>query len=77
MKVPVTIKTSYNMAKAPSLVDSGATDNFIHPQAVRQLRLGTSVLDKPKRLFNFDDTQNKAGNVTRYIDLSVTTNQKE
>ena len=77
MKVPITIKTSYNTAEVPSLVDSGATDNFIHPRTVRQLRLGTSLLDKPKKLFNVDDTQNKAGSVTRYVDLSVTTNQKE
>ena len=35
------------------------------------------MLDKPKRLFNVDDTQNKAGSVTRYIDLSVTTNKEE
>ena len=77
MKVPITIKTSYNTAKVPSLVDSGATDNFIHPQTVRQLCLGKSLLDKPKKLFNVDDTQNKAGSVTRYVDLSVTTNQKE
>ena len=77
MKVPITIKTSYNMAKVPSLVDSGATDNFIHPRTIRQLRLGTSLLDKPKKLFNVNDTQNKAGSVTRYVDLSVTTNQKE
>ena len=39
--------------------------------------MGTSLLDKPKKLFNVDDTQNKAGSVTRYVDLSVTTNQKE
>ena len=77
MKVPITIKTSYNMAKVPSLVDSGATDNFIHPWTIRQLCLGTSLLDKPKKLFNVDDTQNKAKSVTRYVDLSVTTNQKE
>ena len=77
MRVPITIKTSYNMAKVPSLVDSGATDNFIHPQTIRQLCLGTSLLDKPKRLFNVDNTQNKAGSVTRYVDLSVTTNQEE
>ena len=77
MKVPIRIKTSYNTAKVPSLVDSGATNNFIHPQTVRQLCLGMSLLDKLKKLFNVDDTQNKAGNVTRYIDLSVTTNQKE
>ena len=33
-------------------------------------------MDKPKKLFNVDE-QNKAGSVTRYVDLSVTTNQKE
>ena len=77
MKVPIMIKTSYNTAKVPSLVDSGATNNFIHPRTIRQLRLGTSLLDKPKKLFNVDDTQNKAGSVTRYVDLSVTTNQEE
>ena len=77
MKVPITIKMSYNTAKVPSLKDSGITDNFIHPRTVWQLRLGTSLLDKQKKLFNVDDTQNKAGNVTRYVDLCVTTNQKE
>ena len=77
MKVPITIKTSYNTAKVPSLVDSGATNNFIHPRTIRQLCLGMSLLDKVKKLFNIDDTQNKAGSVTRYVDLSVTTNQKE
>ena len=77
MKVPITIKMSYNMVEIPSLVDSGATNNVIHPQTVRQLCLGTSLLDKPKKLFNVDDTQNKAGNITQYVDLSVTTNQKE
>ena len=77
MKVPITIKTSYNTAKVPSLVDSGATDNFIHPRTVQQLHLGTSSLDKLKKLFNVDNTQNKAGSVTQYVDLSVTTNQKE
>ena len=71
------IKMSYNTAEIPSLVDSGATNNFIHPRTVWQLRLGMSLLDKPKKLFNVDDTQNKAGNVTRYVNLCVTTNQKE
>ena len=77
MKVPIMIKTGYNTAEFPSLVDSGATDNIIHPQTVRKLRLGTSLLDQPKRLFNIDDTQNRAGSVTCYVDLDVTTNQEK
>src|SRR6201996_6875418 len=76
MKVPITIKTSYKKAEVPSLVDSGATDNFISPQTVRRLRLGIAKLDQPKRLFNVDDTQNKAGKVTHYVDLDVTTHQQ-
>ena len=77
MKVLITIKTSYNTAKVQSLVDSGATDNFIHPRTIRQLHLGTSLLDKPKKLFNVDDTQNKARSFIQYVDLGVTTNQEE
>ena len=76
MKVPVTIKTSYKKAEVPSLVDSGATDNFIHPKTVRQLRLKTIPLERPKKLFNVDDTQNKSGKVTHYVELEVTTHQR-
>ena len=76
MKVPITIETSYKKAEVPSLVDSGATDNFISPQTVRRLCLGIAKLDKPKWLFNVDDTQNKAGEVTHFIDLDVTTHQQ-
>ena len=36
-----------------------------------------SLLDKPKRLFNVDDTQNRAGSVTQYVNLDVTTNQEK
>ena len=76
MKVPVTIKTSYKQAEVLSLVDSGATDNFIHPKTVRQLRLKTMPLEQPKRLFNVDDTQNKSGEVTHYVKLEVATHQR-
>ena len=58
------------------LVDSGATDNFIHPRFVRQMKLGTT-LPNPKKLYNIDNTTNKAGNVTHYVDLSVETNGKK
>ena len=76
MKVPVTIKTSYKKAEVPSLVDSEATDNFIHPKTVRQLRLNTIPLKQPKRLFNIDNTQNRSGEVTHYVELEVETHQR-
>ena len=71
MKVPISVRTSYNKADLRCLVDSGATDNFIHPRFVRQMKLGMRELARPKRLYNIDDTTNKAGNVTHYVDLKV------
>ena len=76
MKVPIMIKTSYKKAEVPSLVDGGATDNFINPQTVRRLRLGITKLDQAKRLFNIDNTQNKAGKVTHFVNLDITTHQQ-
>ena len=77
MKVPISMRTSYNKADLRCLVDSGATDNFIHPWFVRRMKLGTRELAQPKKLYNIDDTTNKAGNVTHYVDLVVETAGKK
>ena len=74
MKVPVSVRTSYNKADIRSLVDSGATDNFVHPRFKRRMGLGTKELATPKRLFNVDDMTNRAGMITHYIDLDIYTN---
>ena len=37
------------------------------------MKLGTRELARPKKLYNIDDTTNKAGNVTHYVDLMVET----
>ena len=73
MRVPVSIRASYNMADIKALVDSGATNNFIHPNFVKQMGLGQRELDKPKNIYNIDDTTNKAGQITHYLNLAVTT----
>jgi hypothetical protein len=73
MKVPVSIRASYNMADIRALVDSGATDNFIHPNFVKQMGLGTRELDKPKNIYNIDDMTNGARQITHYLTLAVTT----
>src|SRR5580693_9225583 len=74
MKVPISVRTSYSKADLRCLVDSGATDNFIHPRFLRRMGLGTRKLANPKRLYNVDDTTNRAGQVTDYVDLDVRTN---
>jgi predicted aspartyl protease len=73
MKVLVSIRASYNMANIRALVDSGATDNFIHPNFVKRMGLGKHELDKPKNIYNIDDTTNKAGQITHYLTLAITT----
>ena len=58
-------------------MDSGATDNFIHPQLIKRLALGTQKLERARKIWNIDGTNNKAGRITEYVDLSVQTGQKQ
>ena len=73
MHVPVSIRTHYFMAEKKALVDSGATDNFIHPAFAKRLGLVMTPLDKPKRIYNIDNTSNKSGSITHSLELKVTT----
>ena len=73
MCVPVLICTHYFMAEKKALVDSGATDNFIHPVFAKRLGLKMMMLDKPKWIYNIDNMSNKAGSITHSLELRVTT----
>ena len=73
MRVPVSICTRYFMAEKKALVDSGATDNFIHPAFAKRLGLAMTPLDKPKRIYNINNTSNKSGSITHSLELKVTT----
>jgi hypothetical protein len=74
MPVPVSIRTSYFMADKKALVDSGATDNFMHPAFAKQMGLGLQTLPTPKKIFNIDNTTNKSGMITHFLDLNVHAN---
>ena len=53
---------------------SRATDNSIlHPNFVKRMGIGQQELDKPKNIYNIDNTTNKAGQITHYLNLAVTT----
>ena len=73
MRVPVSICTHYFMADKKALVDSRATDNFIHPAFAKRLGLAMTPLGTPKRIYNIDNTSNKAGSITHSLELKVTT----
>ena len=76
MKVPTAINTRYNTAEIKSLVDSGATHNFVHPRFVRRMKIGMQRLQTAKTLYNVDDTTNKDGKITHYLVLNVQTQGK-
>jgi hypothetical protein len=73
MRIPVSIRTRYFMTDKKALVDSGATDNFMHPNFAKRMGLGMKTLPKPKKIFNIDNTTNKSGMITHYLDLNVVT----
>jgi hypothetical protein len=77
MKVPVSFCTLHAMADKNILVDSGATDNFIHPKLLKRLGLGIQALDRPRKIWNIDRTTNCAGQLTSFVDLKVRTGSKE
>jgi hypothetical protein len=73
MRIPVSICTRYFMADKKALVDSGATNNFMHPNFAKRMGLGMNLLPNPKKIFNIDNTANKSGMITHYLDLNVIT----
>jgi hypothetical protein len=73
MTIPVSIRTHYFMANKKALVDSGDTDNFMHPNFAKRMGLGMKTLPKPKKIFNIDNTTNKSGMITHYLDLNIVT----
>src|SRR6266702_1670232 len=73
MRIPISIRTSSAMADIKGLVDSGATDCFMSPTIVRRMGLGKQTLDKPRKIWNINNTKNKDGLITHYIDLKIQT----
>ena len=73
MCIPVSLRTSYSMADKKALIDSGATNNFIHPHFAKRMGLGSRMLSQPRKIWNIDGTPNKGGLLTQYIDLNVQT----
>ena len=73
MRIPVSTRTSYSTADRKALVDSGATDNFMHPKFAERMGLAPAKLEHPRKIWNVDNTENKAGMITHYLDLDVET----
>ncbi len=61
------------MADIKALVDSGATDCFMSENFIRRMKLGKRPLQRPRKIWNIDNTANQAGEITHYITLDIQT----
>jgi hypothetical protein len=66
-----------DMAEECTLIDSGATENFIDHDTVKRLCLGTKQMEKPAYVKNIDGTNNCSGRINRYIDLLISRGNKK
>jgi len=77
IQVPFQLRTRKKQVDRKALLDSGATECFIHPHAVKQLKLATRTLPKVRKVQNVDGTNNKAGQILEVVDLTVNNNGEQ
>jgi len=77
IQVPFQLRTRRKRVNWKALLDSGATKCFIHPCAIKQLKLTTWTLAKARKVQNVDGTSNKAGQILEAVDLTVNNNGEQ
>src|SRR6266403_3085800 len=73
MTVHVFIHLNAKRAKTTSLLDSGATENFLNLNYAKWLCLPIRKMPYPQKLFNVNRMENKAGHLQYYTDLAIRT----
>jgi len=73
MTVRTYIHSIAKRAETVTLLDSGATENFMNLQYAKWLKLPIKQLAEPRPLINVDGTENKSGEIKYYTDLSIQT----
>ncbi len=71
IKASVSLYTKKERATKRALLDSGATESFIHPRLIKEAKLKRNPLTKPRKVKNIDGTLNKAGVVTHTTTFKV------
>jgi len=73
MTVHVFIHSIAKRAEMISLLDSGATENFLNLEYTKWLCLPIKKMPHPCKLFNINGMENKAGQLQYYTDLAIHT----
>jgi hypothetical protein len=59
------------MAEKKALINSGATENFIDWWLAKALKVQTTLLPCPRKVYNVDGMENKAGVIEWHVKLRV------
>jgi len=73
MTVQVFIHSIARRAETVSLLDSSATENFLNLEYTKWLCLLIKKMPYPRKLFNVNGSENKAGQLQYYTDLAIRT----
>ncbi len=73
MMLHVYLHLKSKRAETITLLNLGATENFMSPDYAKHLHLPIKTLKEPRKLFNVDGTPNKAGDLKYYTDLGTRT----
>jgi hypothetical protein len=76
IKINLLLHAERKQAIQKALLNSGATECFIHPRVVKQLQLQKTKLQKPQKVKNMDGTLNQSGEVTEGVTLVIKYNGK-
>ena len=71
MSLRLYLHTRNERAETSALLDSGATENFIHLDYARRKRLNVKQLIIPRKIVNVDGTPNAKGEIKYYVDLDM------
>jgi hypothetical protein len=71
INAPVLLYTEERRVESKALLDSGATECFIHPRWVEKQQLPKEPLKRPRKVRNVDGTTNRMGEITHTVNLAV------
>jgi len=76
MTLCIFIHSKSKRAETVALLDSGATENFMNIRYAQKMELPIQRLTEERRLFNVDGTQNKAGSLKYFTDVTTRMGEK-
>jgi hypothetical protein len=73
MTIHTFIHSRSKRAEAITLLDSGATENFMNLEYTKYLQMPIKRLKEPRKLYNVNGTLNQSGELQYFIDVQMQT----